>query len=174
MKSSTPPDEDRDIRERIIAMVEERGIPADRASVILSQCKAFVTDQLLVAQTAQEAGYRLTDFKTDDQFELSFNIKSGKYDVGFISKGWDAPGFRIGETLLVRSDQLSLFRAKADELMNLCARNGVALSGTRCAEGLELAFDAVIFQEGLNSKTFGDTAEAVSECVDLAAGILGL
>lgn len=55
--------------------------------------------------------------------------------MGYISKGWDDPGFEVGDLLVVPGSQLEAVKNHAQTLMKYCATRGVTLTAERRDDG---------------------------------------
>lgn len=88
-----PSDSHDPLRDDIFALLNSKKVSIDKALEALSQCQAYIINRLLVESTAKECGLKLSGFLANDVLELYYDLKQGRHDVGYISKGWDDPGF---------------------------------------------------------------------------------
>lgn len=51
----------------------------------------------LIRENAQKTKFKLTRFISSDVLELYFDILKKDKNIRYISKGWDDPGFRVGD-----------------------------------------------------------------------------
>jgi len=96
-----PSDGDNPLRDQIFALLNIKKVPVEKALEALSQCQAHITNRILVERTAKECGLRLSRFLTNKDLELYYDLKQGRHDVGYISKGWNDPGFRVGDLFYI-------------------------------------------------------------------------
>ena len=113
-------------------------------------------------------GFRTCGFNTNEHLEIYYDIQTReKHDVGYISKGWEDPGFRVGNVIQV---PLARIKAKQDQLpalMKHCATRGFAMTGKKLAGNIfEFHLDSVIYAEGFNKKVLEQVLECLSDCTD--------
>src|SRR3972149_11231655 len=89
------------LRDQIFEVLRNTRTTAEDDLTALLQCAAHIRNRIVVEQTAKECGLRLSGFRTNDDLELYYDLKQGRHDVGYISKGWDDPGFRVGDLVEV-------------------------------------------------------------------------
>lgn len=172
MGSKTGENNLRHARTRVLDILQESGLSMSQAAEVLSQCHRHVQNRTAVEEMARESGLHLEEFRTNEDLELYYDIGKDGHDVGFISKGWGEPGFRIGELLILPADTLDTFRARAPQIMDLCSTSGVACTGTLITDGLEVGLSDNIYAEGFNRATFLRTLEAVHDCAVKVLGIM--
>jgi hypothetical protein len=86
--------------------------------------------------------------------ELYYDIEKESREVGYISKGWADPGFRLGETIHVPIENLPAFEESANGILNMCATQGVTFAAdSRGEEGLWIDLNTNIYQDGLTAST---------------------
>ena len=128
---------------------------------------------MLIESIARECGLTLARFLTNDALELYYNIKRGRHALGYISKGWTDPGFRIGDTLEIDPWEADIFKAHAAELARFCATRGMALTlEARTPMTTEIQMDGVIYSEGFNRDSFQKTLDSLNTCVEKAYTLL--
>jgi hypothetical protein len=116
---------------------------------------------------AKALGIKLTGFICNDKLELYYNIEKEGNDIGFISKGWDDPGFRVGNLITIKLRDLDLFRKNSDKILNTYATQLVAC-GVRIIEnqGLELDLTIPIYQCGLNESVLKNVLETLESTIN--------
>jgi hypothetical protein len=107
----------------------------------------------------------LSGFSTGDSLELYYDIARGQQDIGYISKGWEDPGFRIGDLIQIPKRRAAQFRSTIKQIRKLCAVNGIGVTVERTKDTIEIQVDGVIYNEGFSKKTFKKTLETLNECV---------
>jgi len=132
----------------------------------LSQCVAHIRNRLKVEDIARECGLTLAGFLTNDGLELYYNIKRGRHDLGYISKGWEDPGFRIGDLVHIDPWEADAFRANANSLMRFCTTNGIGMVVQEAPSLIEIQLDGVLYSEGFNKETFLKTLDSLNACVE--------
>jgi hypothetical protein len=161
------------LRDQIFAIFKENKVSADKAIKVLSQCFSHITNRMLVEETAKECGLRLSGFLTDDALELYYDLKQGRHEVGYISKGWDDPGFRIGEIVEIEKRKLASLKEHAFELLKFCATNGVTMTIEDRKDSIEIQMSSVIYSDGFNKKVFEQTLHHLNLCVEKAEDLIG-
>jgi hypothetical protein len=121
----------------------------------------------------KECGLKLSRFITNDELELYYDLKRGRHDMGYISKGWEDPGFRIGDIIEVPKHKMDFFKTNAYQIMKFCATNGISMTVSETKGIIEIQMDGVIYSEGFNKDTFMKTLETLNECVEKTETLLG-
>lgn len=107
------------------------------------------------------SGCTTTDFLCNEDLELYYDIARDGEEVAFISKGWDDPGFRLGELVTVSADEISRF----DEIKRFCDINGVVMSFQENEDSeYEVTFEQVIYSTGFDGRTFAQALSTIIEC----------
>jgi hypothetical protein len=125
-----------------------------------------VENRRTVDGVASEAGLTLSHFLTNDALELYYAIHRGWYNVGYISKGWDDPGFRVGEVLTFQELHGVTFIWTGTEIKRYCATNGIGITFDKRGETTEVHLDGVIYHEGFNRATLLNMLESLNACVE--------
>lgn len=154
-------------------MLSKSKTPAEGWLKILSQCTAQVRNKTIVERIAQECDLTLSGFRSDATLELYFDIARGRQDLGYIAKGREDPGFRIGDLIQVPQSKAFTLIANAFQAMKICATNGIGISVQETADRIELQLDGVIYSEGFNRDTFVKTLDTLNECVLRSGPLLG-
>lgn len=155
------------LRNQIFTLLRESTTSAAEDLEALSQCAAHIRNRMIVEGIARECGLSLTGFLTNDALELYYAIKRGRHDLGYISKGWVDPGFRIGDTIEIDPWEADILKAHATELAQFCATRGVAMTlVARSPMSTEIQLDGVLYSEGFTRGTFEKTLESINACVE--------
>ncbi len=161
------------LRDQIFALFKKNKVSSKQAIKALSQCFSHITNRMLVEETVKECGLRLSRFLTNDALELYYDLKQGRHEVGYISKGWDDPGFRIGEIVEIETRKLASLKEHAFELLKFCATNGVTMTIEDQGELIELHMDSVIYSDGFNKSVFEQVLYHLNLCVEKAEELIG-
>lgn len=162
------------LREQIFEVLSKSKTPEDGWVTILSQCTAQVRNATVVKRIARECDLTLSGFRSDTTLELYFDISRGEREMGYIAKGWDDPGFRIGDLIEVTRSKTATLLTNAFQVMKVCATNGIGISIHETADSTELALDGVIYSEGFNRETFMKTLDTLRECVKQVRALVGV
>lgn len=131
----------------------------------LVQCLAQLKNRKLIEQTLKKCKLQAGGFLTNEHLELYYNISKGKNELGYISKGWEDPGFRIGNIVFVPKSKIEAEKQKVPTLLKFCATRGIAMSADQNDLGnLEFHLDSVIYSDGFNLKVFSQVLECLGEC----------
>ena len=154
------------LRQQIFELLRESPTSVGEDLEALSQCLAHIQNRMLVEGIARELGLSLARFLTNDALELYYDIKRGRHEMGYISKGWEDPGFRIGDLVEIDQWEADAFKANANSIMRFCATNGIGATVREAPSIIEIHLDGVLYSEGFNRDTFSQTLEAVNACVE--------
>ncbi len=161
------------LRDRIFEVLINSPTSGKEDLQALSQCASHIRNTAIVQSIAKEQGLRLSKCRVDQHMELYYDISQGRHGLGYISKGWTDPGFRIGDLFPVSREAAESFKPHIFELLKFCATNGITVTMQENGGKIDLTMDAVIYSEGFNKATFKNTLEALSECVEKAAELIG-
>ncbi len=161
------------LRREVFSLLGRSKTSAQQDLKILSQCVSHLQDVALVQKAAKASKLKLSGFRVNDALELYYDIKRGSEDMGYISKGWEDPGFRIGDLVAVPRSKAGRFKTCLSQIQKFCAVNGIAMTVTKTKESIDIQMDGVIYSEGFNRKTFKSTLETLYECVQKAKVLIG-
>jgi len=154
------------LRPKIFAMLTDSDASMEQCLKVLSQCAAHIQNRQLIEKTAAACKLTLSGFVTDDALELYYDLTRGREELGYIAKGWDDPGFRIGDLVQIPKGQSAQTKTLVTRIRKLCATNGIGVTIAKTADSIDIQMDAVIYSEGFNRATFKKTLDTVCECVD--------
>jgi hypothetical protein len=154
------------LRDLLFKLISENDISLQAVIQSLSEVKSFYLDRIEIESIVKESGLRPFDFQTNDHLELFYNLRKGRRDIGYVSKGWSEPGFRIGNVLVIPEFQSAAFRSGIMEIMKICAVRGFAVTVDEKNGYFQLHIDTVIYSEGLNKVVFMKIVDNLCECVD--------
>ncbi len=161
------------LRDQIFALLRESTTSVREDLEALSQCMGHIQNRMVVEGIARECGLTLTRFLTNDTLDVYYDIKRGRHDLGYISKGWDDPGFRIGDTVEIDPWEADALKGHAAELAQFCATRGMAMTlATRNPMRTEIQMDGVIYSEGFNRDTFQKTLDSLNTCIEKVRTLL--
>ena len=162
------------LRDQILQVLQNSRTTPKQDLAALLQCAAQIRNRLIVMETAKECGLRLFGFQSNDALELYYDLKRGRHDVGYISKGWHDPGFRVGDIVEVPIANISVLKANLLTLLKFCATNGIAATVEEKDDVVEIEMDAVIYSDGFNKKVFKQIIFHLNLCVEKANDLFGL
>jgi len=153
------------IRGEIFKVLTKYEVSDEIAVGILGQCASYVENCGIVGRVAKDLGLALTGFRTDKSMELYYDLEKDGRDLGFISKGWNDPGFRMGEVLTIPQQLVDAFCSRAPEILDFCATNGVVFNARHKDDAMEVTLEVCIYKEGFNTVVFAKTLQAIVDCV---------
>lgn len=168
MVSSSPSETIASLREDIFVLLIGQGVSFEDAVKALSQCETHFRNRMMVEAMAKDCGLTLSGFSANHELELYYDLTRRSHDMGYISKGWEDPGFRIGDLIQIPKRRTKSWKAHTDELSRFCATNGIVMTVEEGKDTIELQMDGVIYSEGFNKETFLKTLETLHECVEKA------
>jgi len=161
------------LRVQIFALLNKKKASFEDALKALSQCEAHIQNRVMVEKIAKECGLKLSRFLANNELELYYDLKRGRHDMGYISKGWEDPGFRIGDLIEIEKWKEESFKVNAYEILRFCATNGIVLTVEETKDTITLQMEGVIYSEGFNRDTFLKTLESLNECIEKAKELIG-
>jgi hypothetical protein len=166
-------DDGNPLRDRIFEVLRNSRTSAEEDLTALLQCAAHIRNRIIVEQTAKECGLKLSGFRANDELELYYDLQQGRHDVGYISKGWNDPGFRVGDLVSVPRDNIGKVQANAYRLLKFCATRGVVLTVDEKPDSIELQMDFLIYSDGFNKSVFAQVLHYLNESVEKAESLMG-
>ena len=161
------------LRREVFSLLGKSKTSAQQDLKILSQCVSHLRNTALIEKAARASRLKISGFRVNDALELYYDIKRGREEMGYISKGWEDPGFRVGDLLVVPRSKAGCFKTCLSPIQKFCAANGIAMTVTKTKESIEIQMDGVIYSDGFNKKTFVSTLETLHECVEKAKELIG-
>lgn len=168
-----PDDEGGILRDRICELLVNSRTSAEDDLQALNQCASQIRNTAIVKALAKESGFKLCNGRTNDHLELYYDIKQGRHDLGYVCKGWNDPGFRIGDLVVIPQTKAAIFKLHAYQLLKFCATNGIVMTVEENSDSIRIALDAVIYSEGFNRVTFRKALDTLNDCVEKAEEVMG-
>jgi hypothetical protein len=122
---------------------------------------------VIVERVAAKAGFRTSGFQSSAVMELYYDLAKGCRDIGYISKGWKDPGYRVANILFTVLPSY-VVNALADSLNDYCATNRISISVTNHGNHRVVALEFVLYSPGFNVATF---SEAMKTFLDVEAKV---
>jgi hypothetical protein len=153
------------LRDNIFAFLQGTTTSVEEDLETLSQCATHIRDRMIVEDLARACGLTLAGFLTNDALELYYDVKRGRHGMGYIAKGWEDPGFRIGDLVDIGWWDADLVKANTPQLMRFCATRGIAMTIQEAPLTTTFQLDGVIYSAGFNRETFLQTLDSLNACV---------
>jgi hypothetical protein len=128
MARSRPSNKGEVLRNQIFAILNKKKASADTALKVLVQCQSHVRNRIIIEGIGKECGVTLSGFRAGEHLEFCYILKQGRHDVGYISKGWGEPGFRVGDIIEVPKWKNTDMKEHLYALLTFCATRGVAVT----------------------------------------------
>lgn len=168
MARSRPSNKVEVLRRDIFALLNKKKASPELALNVLAQCQSHIRNRIVIEGLAKECGVALSRFVTNEDLELYYDVKLGPHDVGYISKGWSDPGFRVGEIVKMPQWHNADMKEHLYALLTFCATRGVMVTIQGTEDSIELHLDSVIYSEGMNRRVFEQVLHYLQECVEKA------
>lgn len=127
----------------------------------LSYCRNQFENRTIVETAILVSGCSATGFLWNEDLELYYDIAKDGEEVAFISKGWDDPGFRLGELVTVAGENVD----RLEDVKNFCNTNGIVMSFQENGESnYEVVLEQVIYSTGFDGRTFSQALSTLIEC----------
>jgi hypothetical protein len=165
--------DERGLRSQLFALLSNSKTSVEQDLKALTQCVSHIRNRILIEKAARGCKLKLSGFLVNDALELYYDLKRGREEIGYVSKGWEDPGFRIGDIVTIPKSKAARFKASLPQIRNFCATNGIAMTVSKSKESIEIQMDGVIYSEGFNKKTFVNTLDTLHECVETAKDLMG-
>jgi hypothetical protein len=162
------------IRSELLSVMEDFSLDHAIAVTYLHQCAAMIHDDFAVVKIAEESDLQLKDYDPGDALELYYNIWRGRKNLGYVSKGWSDPGFRLGDLLLIPSIKVPMLRKCSRQIAAICANNGITVTVREDKTPVELQLGSVIYDEGFNQETFLKVLGTLNECAESISRLIDL
>lgn len=157
-----------DVQELIVSFLADNDVPMDVGVHALRQCLDLLHDVGRINALTRELGLGLSNLRSDEDLEVYCDVNRQGDPVGFIYKGWDDPGFGIGETIPIAPESMSLFMAQADSVRRMLAANGLSVTAKPVGdEGFWVDMTTVVYSEGLNAGALAAAIRTVADSADM-------
>ncbi len=149
-------------------------VPVERSEKLIAFRQKY---QAIINSIAKKNKLKFLDSDPIDILEFNYDIERNGEALGYFSRGWGEPVFRIAELLIIRGkSKIAVFNSNTKNILDFCKNNGIGMttgwSVKNSKKELFVAIDAVIYNEGFNSKTFMRTLNAVRVCVEKIQGTI--
>jgi len=120
----------------------------------------------LVKDCARKSKLKLKKFITDEQLEVYFDVYRRDKNICFLAKGWDDPGFRIGEIIKLDKNDPN-FKKNFYRIFGICSKELISLGFFKQNKDyLWLSLGIGIYYDGFNEKVLKDAAATLKSATD--------
>lgn len=126
----------------------------------------------LVRHCVKDIGLNVKGFVSNDILELYFDVYKDNKSICYISKGWQDPGFRVGDFIEI-DKTASGFKEKFYEIFQICSKDliSVSVSETR-HKSVGMSLEIGIYSDGLNAKVLKNATETLEQVLNNISKIL--
>jgi hypothetical protein len=160
------------VRDSILDVLAASSLSGREQIATLVQCTSYCQHLRMLEKAAQLCGTQIAELMHDDVLELYCELVSSGRDDCSVSKGWDEPGFRFTQTVLVSPSAIPLIKHN-DELFRYCAARGVALSFEERDGLLEVGLDSVVYEDGFNERVLAQVIKYLDVCREEVEKVAG-
>ncbi len=140
-----------DIKKRLNAWIEKQNLTDKEEIKMLEAVLNQRKNIYLVRETANKAGLELKRFINNKALELYFDILNKDKSVGYISKGWDDPGFRVGEYFEIDKKDPA-FKEKFYKVFRICSSSLVNIGVSESSDKfVGMSLEIGIYSDGFNT-----------------------
>src|SRR3989338_6015839 len=117
----------------------------------------------LVKRCVKDIGLAVNGFVSNDVLELYFDVYKNNKSICYISKGWQDPGFRVGEFIEI-DKTVSSFKEKFYKIFQICSKDliSVSVSETR-GESVGMSLEMGIYSDELNANVLKNATETLEQ-----------
>ena len=152
-----------DIKKRLNAWIEKQNLRDEDATKALEMILNQRKNISLIQKNAKKAGLRVERFITNSALEVYFDILRKNRNIGYISKGWDDPGFRIGEYFEMEKNAPS-FKENFYKVFKLCSGNLISVGVSEKTPGkVGVSLEIGIYKDGFSSKVLKSAVATLEE-----------
>jgi hypothetical protein len=145
----------------LLAAIDNADITRGAAIKALQYCSQHYGHRTLVETALAVAGCGPRNLFSDAELELYCDITRSDEDVGYIAKGWEDPGFRLGQIITIPKS----LQAEIEDVKKHCDRSGIVMSWSEHdAQHIEVTFEYVIYTTGFDGRTFAQALSALMDC----------
>jgi hypothetical protein len=135
-----------------------------------SVCNDYALSQIrsiaLVKDCAKKSKLKLKKFITDENLEVYFDVYRREKNLCFLAKGWDDPGFRIGEIIKLDKNDPN-FKKNFYRTFEICSKELISLGFFKQNKDfLWLSLGVGIYYDGFNEKVLKEAAATLKGAAD--------
>lgn len=141
--------------------LSRQNLSEDEAVNMLERELAQRKNIKLVKRCVKDAGLSAKGFISNDKLELYFNIYKGNKSFCYIFKGWQDPGFRVGEFIKI-DKSIPEFKDKFYKIFKICSSNLISVGLSESSDrAVGMSLEIGIYSEGFNSGVLKNAAQTL-------------
>lgn len=156
------------LRAMIVRAAEESRLARGAVLRVLDQSRHYSEARTEVETAVAVAGCRAAGFLWNKALAIYCDVSKGGREVAFLSKGWDDPGYRLGQMLTIPRAPVARFHGRHESLQRLLLTNGITCNIKPTADGLEVVLEYLLYAAGFNGKTLSQSLTTSMECSEAA------
>ena len=150
-----------DVKKRLNAWIEKQKLTDEEKIKMLEAVLNQRKNIYLVRETANKAGLELKRFINNKALELYFDILNKDKSAGYISKGWDDPGFRVGEYFEMDKKDPA-FKEKFYKVHQFCSGNLISVGVSEKSPGkVGISLEIGIYADGFTEKVLKSAVDTI-------------
>lgn len=139
-------------------------VPEEPPTHLPRRTRKLIRDIKRLGAAAKKTGLRLSGYQSDAEKALYLDVTYEGIGLGFVYRGWDDPGFGVGDVIMVSAENMPLFGALSGRIFSRLATDGLAVTVHPLPTGgCCLAITSAIYSPGFNARVFGATLRTVAE-----------
>lgn len=142
------------------------GLPGMDSSLVTDYALNQLRSITMVKDCARKSKLKLKKFITDEYLEVYFDVYVRNKNLCFLAKGWDDPGFRVGEIIKLDKNN-PLFKRNFYRAFEICSEELISLGFFKQNKDyLWISLGVGIYYDGFNEKVFKDAAVTLKNAAD--------
>ena len=135
-QGQVPANDELALRSQLFSLLSKSNTSEEQSLKALTQCASHIRNKMLVEKIAKSCELKLSGFLFNDALELYYDLKRGTDEIGNISRGWEDPGFRVGDLVTVPKSKADRFKACLPQIRKFCAVNGIGMTDDETKESI--------------------------------------
>lgn len=159
-------------RDNLKAWLSKQKLSEDEIVNLLERELAQRKNIKLVKRCVKDLGLNVKGFMSNDVLELYFDVYKNDKSICYISKGWQDPGFRVGEFIEI-DKVVPGFKEKFYEIFRICSKDLISVSVSEIRDKfVGMSLEIGIYRDGLNAKVLKNATETLEQVLKNISKIL--
>jgi hypothetical protein len=157
-------------------MIGRFDFPNDRFKNRIKRLVRNIAEQQKNIKLLEACARKLNlEFKSSDSnynLELYFDIYKNSQNICYVYKGWDDPGFRVGE-LIELDKSKSDFKERFYDIFRICSERLITISLQNQGKStLTICLEIGIYKSGFNGKVFKEAIKTLQDALSKIRSLL--
>lgn len=140
------------------------GSPVLRDPKVFRRFSSFLKHFGILLDLAARSNLRLSGFRCGGDLEFYVDVFRGRRDCGFISKGWDDPGTRVGDIIYVSGRHIPTFRGAIEAVVDACCGEGICFHPRPVPGGLEVELWTPVYGDPMPARSILQALNSLRDC----------